>query len=165
MSIKCATCFDELSNADDSSIVDNATGFYYCSSDCYENARSAKRFLDSTRTEEPLLLRAQKLICGDRQKDYGDKLQNFAQTAMIWTGTIAHKLSPGQSITPEDVCLLMIGLKMSRLAKSPDHKDSVLDVAGYTGCYDILQGERERGVVLSGSTQDSGKQNEKGSDR
>lgn len=142
----------------------------FCSSECLKDCRvkylshflATEKQYDGPTDNDPLLLRAQKLICGDRQRDYGDKLQNFAQTAMIWTGIVAHKLSPGQTITPEDVCLMMIGLKMSRLAKSPDHKDSVLDIAGYTGCYDMLQGERERGVKLSGSTHDSGSTQDSG---
>jgi hypothetical protein len=30
----------------------------------------------------------------------------------------------------------MIGVKAARLAKSPTHADSVIDIAGYIGCYD-----------------------------
>lgn len=101
-----------------------------------------------------LLQRAEALIHGQRQADYGNKLQNFSQTANIWTGLLAHKLTA--DITPEDVALLMIGLKMSRLAKSPGHKDSILDIAGYAGCMDILQAERDAGTELLGVTVDSG---------
>lgn len=101
-----------------------------------------------------ILEQADKLINGDRQKDYGDKLQNFSQTSMLWQGILAAKLAPGQFITAEDVALCMIQVKLSRLVKSPDHKDSILDVAGYAGCYDILQRERAHGVGLHGATQD-----------
>lgn len=88
----------------------------------------------------PLLHRAEALINGDRQMDYGDKLENFSQIANLWTATLGRKLT--QEITPEDVALCMIQVKIARLAKSPDHKDSILDVAGYAGCYDKLQEER-----------------------
>jgi hypothetical protein len=102
-----------------------------------------------------LLQRADALIAGDRQDEYGDKLQNFAQIAMLWQGVLAPKLTPNSAITPEDVALCMIQVKVARLAKNPDHKDSILDVAGYAGCYDILQNERIADAELLGATVDS----------
>lgn len=104
--------------------------------------------------EEPMLHRAQALIQGQRQEDYGDKLQNFSQIAMLWQGYLAPKLQHHAAITPEDVALCMILVKMARLSKSPDHKDSVLDIAGYAGCYDTLQAERAYGHFLAGATRD-----------
>lgn len=103
---------------------------------------------------EPMLHRAQALIRGQRQQDYGDKLQNFSQIAMLWQGYLAPKLQFQSAITPEDVALCMILVKMARLSKSPDHKDSVLDIAGYAGCYDSLQEERAWGDFLAGATRD-----------
>lgn len=106
--------------------------------------------------ETPSILQeANNLIHGARQGDYGDKLQNFSQIAMIWQGSLAQKLQPDAVITPEDVALLMIGLKLARVAKSPDHRDSWLDIAGYVGCVDILQQERRDGKELLGATSDS----------
>lgn len=105
--------------------------------------------------ETPMLHKAEALINGDRQQDYGDKLQNFAQIAMLWQGLLATKLKVTSAITPEDVALCMMAVKMARLAKSPDHKDSILDIAGYAGCYDKLQAEREAGVLLEGAVNDS----------
>lgn len=109
-------------------------------------------------TQQPkksLLYRAQELIQGSRQQDYGDKLQNFSQIAMLWQGTLATKLQPGEKITPEDVALCMIQVKIARLAKSPDHEDSLLDIAGYAGCMSYLQQERKGGTELLGATVDS----------
>ena len=111
--------------------------------------------------DRKLLIEADALINGQRQADYGDKLQNFSQIAMFWQATLAAKLAPGQAITPEDVALCMMGVKMARLAKSPDHRDSILDVAGYAGCYDKLQEERANGVQLIGVTYDSRKTDRK----
>lgn len=111
--------------------------------------------IPSVTSNKPLLQRANELIGGDRQQDYGDKLQNFAQIAMIWQGILATKLQPGEAITAEDVALCMIGVKMARLAKSPDHEDSILDVAGYAGCYEALQLERATGLPLAGATYDA----------
>ncbi len=103
-----------------------------------------------------MLEKADALINGDRQRDYGDKLQNFSQIAMLWQGSIAHKLLANAKIIPEDVALMMIQVKIARLAKSPTHADSILDIAGYAGCYDKLQEERNTGVQLLGAIKDSG---------
>ncbi len=104
--------------------------------------------------EQTMLHKAADLIKGARQSDYGDKLQNFSQIAMLWQGQLATKLAENARITPEDVAACMIQVKLARLAKSPDHKDSILDVAGYAGCYSILQDERGAGVELLGATVD-----------
>jgi len=101
-----------------------------------------------------MLHRAEDLINGQRQQDYGDKLQNFSQISMLWQALLAPKLIPGQFITAEDVALAMIAVKMARLAKSPDHKDSTIDIAGYAGCLDKLQDERAAGAELAGSIVD-----------
>lgn len=107
-----------------------------------------------TKPKTKLLLDADKLIHGDREKDYGATLQNFTQIAMLFQGVLATKLAPGMAITPEDVALLMMQVKIARLAKMPDHLDSIMDVAGYAGCYNELQLERAAGVVLAGATVD-----------
>ena len=113
--------------------------------------------LDKQVEKKGLLQRAHETITGPRQADYGDKLQNFSQIAMLFQGTLATKLLPDSTITAEDVALLMMQVKIARLAKSPDHKDSILDVAGYAGCYDFLQEERSAGSHLDGAIYDSRK--------
>lgn len=85
---------------------------------------------------------AEELINGQRQQDYGDKLSNFTQIAMLFSGVLAHKLNPGTTITADDVALLMIQVKVARLAKTPTHFDSIVDIAGYAGCLSKLQLER-----------------------
>lgn len=102
-----------------------------------------------------ILQNAEKTIHGARQEEYGDKRQNFSQIAMLWQGLLAHKLQADKAITPEDVALCMVAVKMARLAKSPDHLDSQLDVAGYIGCYNLLQGERAKNIPLLGATKDA----------
>jgi Domain of unknown function (DUF6378) len=92
--------------------------------------------------------RARRLIHGQRQQDYGDKLENFSQIAAFWNATLARKLS--EQITPADVPLLMIGMKLARLSKSPTHYDSVLDVAGYAGCLEKMLEEEAFGRPLPG---------------
>lgn len=116
-----------------------------------------KAIATQTMTPKPvstLAADADATVHGPRQDDYGDKLQNFTQIAMLFQGVLATKLLPGAAITPEDVTLLMMQVKIARLAKSPDHKDSILDVAGYSICYNELQLQRIAGYKLRGATID-----------
>lgn len=101
-----------------------------------------------------ILLRADETIHGPREEEYGNKLQNFTQIAMLFQGTLATKLKLGSCITPDDVALLMMQVKIARLAKTPNHKDSILDIAGYAGCMDELQLQRDSGLELLGATVD-----------
>lgn len=117
-----------------------------------------KRKVTMSKEKKPVLQVANELIGGQRQKDYGGKLQNFSQTSMLLTGSLAHKLQPGMKITPEDVAIIMMQVKISRLAKSPDHEDSLVDIAGYVGCYEAVQLERKnpKDYPLLGATADYG---------
>jgi len=90
---------------------------------------------------KPMLHVAEELINGQRQADYGDKLRNFTQIAMGVQMVLATKLRPGVQITAFDVGLIMNQVKIARLAKSPEHHDSLVDVAGYAGCLDKVKSE------------------------
>lgn len=107
-------------------------------------------------TEKSILQEAFDTINGARQEDYGTKLQSFAQIAMGWQFVLARKLAPGAAITPEDVAYCMVQLKIARQAHSPDHRDSLVDAAGYVGCVGDLRAERARGAKLLGATVDAG---------
>lgn len=119
-----------------------------------QESRAAAFAVQEDLRKKPMLQRANELIGGDRQRDYGNKLQNFSQIAMLWQGTLAPKLQAAEKITPEEVALCMMQVKIARLSKSPDHADSILDIAGYAGCYDAVQLERTTGMPLMGATED-----------
>lgn len=104
--------------------------------------KATKAFQEAAAVQDTFLQRADKLIKGDRQKDYGNKLANFAHIAMFFQAVLAPKLQEGVHISPEEVGMMMQGVKMARMIKSPDHSDSVLDNAGYAGCIGELQAER-----------------------
>ncbi len=64
-------------------------------------------------------------ILADRSKTYGEPRQNMAAIAARWSITLGHPVTPAQ------VALCMIDLKLARLARDPRHLDSLRDVAGY----------------------------------
>lgn len=64
-------------------------------------------------------------------------------TAEIVTPMLKSKLKEGAVLTPEDVALFMVGLKLAREVNK--HKrDSLVDAIGYLKCLDLVIEERER---------------------
>lgn len=64
-------------------------------------------------------------ILADRSKTYGDPRQNMAAIAARWSVTLGHPVTPAQ------VVLCMLDLKLARLQRAPGHQDSMVDVIGY----------------------------------
>jgi hypothetical protein len=88
-----------------------------------------------TDTEQAVLPRiealreAASIIAGDRDVQYGGPEENFTRIAKIWSVIV------GTEITPEDVAMMMVGLKVARYAsKSGFQPDTWVDIAGYAGC-------------------------------
>ena len=73
---------------------------------------------------QELLEEANKLIGGDRQTDYGDKLTNHENIADFWSIFLKTK------ITPHDVAICMALVKVARLMNQ-HKKDSYIDMAAY----------------------------------
>ena len=80
-------------------------------------------------TRDEILDTAKNLISGQRAQDYGDANDNFSRIAESWTWWLKTRLS--SDITPNDVAMMMILLKMSRLINTPLHEDSYYDLCGY----------------------------------
>jgi hypothetical protein len=72
-----------------------------------------------------ILADANAAINGPRARDYGDARDNFGRTAQMWS---AYK---GIEFTATDVAALLALLKVSRLANTPNHQDSWVDLVGY----------------------------------
>ena len=75
-------------------------------------------------TSEEMLQQAADIIA-ERGAAYGDVTSSMSATAERWSITLGH------AVTPAQVVLCMIDLKLTRLAHDPMHRDSVLDVIGY----------------------------------
>ena len=71
------------------------------------------------------LLDACKAALNSRGQHYGNVLENHNRIAKIWS------LILGIDVTEEQVALMMVGLKVARLIETPDHQDSIIDLAGY----------------------------------
>lgn len=72
-----------------------------------------------------LLVDAELAISGDRQRDYGPVLPGFERIAAMWSAIL------GIEVTAEQYAMCQVATKLGRLAETPNHRDSWLDVAGY----------------------------------
>lgn len=95
----------------------------------------------ASKKSKTILQEADEIVSGDRQKDYGHPLDNFERIAALWEPIL------GIDITPEEVGACMIALKLSRLVATPDHRDSIVDIAGYARGYELVLEERARRKV------------------
>lgn len=65
---------------------------------------------------------------GDRAKAHGDKYHTHAAIADLWSAYL------GCLVTPTDVALMMIMLKIVRAKAGQPNVDDFVDMAGYAGC-------------------------------
>lgn len=68
-----------------------------------------------------------KKIIAERKQQYGN---NFPLIAKLWENYCENIRDYGE-FTPKDVSMMMALMKISRLANSPDHKDSLIDLINY----------------------------------
>ena len=80
-------------------------------------------------TRDELLEEAKTLINGPRAEQYGSALINHERIATIWNVLLQRKLL--NKITPEEVTMMMIGLKLARLSQDADQNDTWIDIIGY----------------------------------
>jgi hypothetical protein len=78
---------------------------------------------------------ATKLVCGDRNEQYGPPEQDYQRTAATWSGMLIHKLKPGEVIEAREAMLMMAGLKLCREMTKPK-RDNRVDAIGYVLCED-----------------------------
>ena len=78
-------------------------------------------------TAEKLLAEAAAVV-RDRRHSYGQPLDLFERVAVRWAQVLGTKVTPAQVV----VCL--VDLKVARLSHDPRHLDSITDIAGYAAC-------------------------------
>lgn len=79
---------------------------------------------------------ALKLVCGDRNEDYGNPKPDFDRIALAWSGVIGEKLTA--NLTAVEVGLLMVVLKCVRHAHKPKD-DNLVDGHGYFDCIEWIE--------------------------
>ena len=75
-----------------------------------------------------MLLQHAANVVEHRERIYGPPADSLAVIAARWS------LVLGITVTPAQVALCLIDLKLARLIRDPSHLDSIVDVAGYAAC-------------------------------
>lgn len=88
---------------------------------CAVPAREARTILDE----------AAQLTSTDRQAVYGHPADDYARTAAMWSAYL------GVEVTALQAQMCMVLVKVSRLANTPTHRDSLVDIAGYARTYEM----------------------------
>ncbi len=76
-------------------------------------------------TSAEMFLKHAANVVTERRAQYGDARLVMTGIAQRWSATL------GQPVTPAQVVLCLIDLKLARLAHDPAHEDSAVDVCGY----------------------------------
>jgi hypothetical protein len=115
-----------LQNFDDGSMAVVLAGqAMHLGPDQAEALQSFVRLLDKYKPPRTVLTDASDIVYGDREKTHGEPGKNLEAIASMWRPIF------GTSVTPEQVCLAMIALKVARAVNSPGHRDHWLDIVGY----------------------------------
>lgn len=86
-----------------------------------------------TASQKPILEEAHEIIFGERESTYGDPGKNLRIIAAYWSVYL------DKGITYQDVCNMMVLMKVARLQNTPGHHDSLVDIAGYTALQDRVK--------------------------
>jgi len=76
-------------------------------------------------------------VIRNRGASYGPIRPNHERIAALWSTLLGHP------VTPVQVAMCMVGVKLARLMETPDHVDSAVDIAGYAACIRECQGDAE----------------------
>lgn len=75
---------------------------------------------------------AKSIVTGARRAAYGKPEDNFERIARFWQAYFENTGRGDVQITARDISPLMRLMKEARLCESPDHRDSFVDLVGYT---------------------------------
>ena len=111
----------------------------------------------ATRTGEQLdlpgiLEEAKGLVHGERQSDYGHPADDFGRVARLLSAAGFRRLHvvhtadlhefKHRELEQTDIPIIQICVKLSRLTQTPDHRDSMVDIAGYAETWGLCEEDK-----------------------
>lgn len=82
----------------------------------------------SADNRKEVLQEALHIVSFDRNVDYDEPERNFTRIANLWSAYLEHP------ITPHDVAVMSLLIKVARIINSPGKQDHWVDIAGYSAC-------------------------------
>lgn len=98
----------------------------------FDKFRPDTEYIDEN--PESILQEAERIVSGDRDKDYGSVKENFGKIAQMWSAIT------GASITERQVGWMMIALKAARDTHK-EKRDNLVDAVGYVLCMEKMEKE------------------------
>lgn len=93
---------------------------------------------EQTTPRARILNEAMTITHHDRNANYGNPEDNFKHIANLWNAYL--KVSKRDiGLTPADVAVMNMFIKVARLGNNPAHHDSAVDIAGYAACLGDIQ--------------------------
>ncbi len=84
---------------------------------------------------ERCLNEAKRIVCTDRNEQYGEPEDNFDVISEYWAAYLNGKYKVGVPLDAGDVAHMMVLFKMGRITTAKAHKeDNYIDLAGYAAC-------------------------------
>lgn len=85
------------------------------------------------------------IIYGEREQTYGDPGKNLRIIADYWnTYLIGKGFDFLEGLDYDDVCNMMVLVKLARLGNTPGHHDSLVDICGYTALQERVKNANQQ---------------------
>lgn len=90
--------------------------------------------------------RAAELVGGDRDRQHGQKYDNFRRIADVWNAYLGIRRDPAKPLAPEEVGHMMAMMKIARTQSGDFNIDDYIDLCGYGACAGeiALQAQRDQ---------------------
>jgi hypothetical protein len=88
--------------------------------------------MSATNLRAEILNDAASIVNGNRNEQYGEPENNFADIAKLWSAYLGEELA--HPLTASDVAMMMLLLKIVRVRNGEYKKDNYIDIAGYAAC-------------------------------
>jgi hypothetical protein len=106
--------------------------------------KTSQQMCEEAIVPKSALQNAHAIVHGDREQTYGDAGKNLRTIAAYWNTHLLAAKSIEARLTEDDVCGMMRLLKEARLATNPQHRDSLVDVAGYVELQDVVNLQKQK---------------------
>lgn len=89
---------------------------------------------NSIEYREKIIDTAKSVVCNGRENQYGGPEENFKLIAEVWSTKLREIFKKRDTLTPHDVAMLMIDLKLVRILTGNMNEDNWVDIIGYAAC-------------------------------
>jgi hypothetical protein len=114
--------------------------------DVLSNLLEQVRAKEMPPTAGDLARKAADLVSGDRDRQHGEKVDNFSRIASLWDAYLHTRRTSGP-LTAVDVGHMMVLMKVARTQSGALNMDDYVDMAGYAACAGEIAGSRPRAAA------------------